>query len=49
MKDVNLETITGNGINHIHVKRRLHMRRGEVCQNSWSRHTNQKSFTLTIH
>ena len=34
-----------NGFNLIRAKQRLHMRRREVCQNSWSRHTNQKLFT----
>ena len=34
-----------NGFNLIHVKQRLHMRRREVCPNSWSRHPNQMLFT----
>ena len=57
MRDVNQETITGtlswykilllNGLNHIRVKRNLHMRRREVYQNSWSRRTDRKLFTQT--
>ena len=43
MRDVNQETITLNGFSLIRVKRRLHMRRREVCQNYWSRRTRQKS------
>ena len=31
------------------VKQRLHTRRKRVCWSSWSRHTNQKSFTPTTH
>ena len=59
MRDVNQETITGtlsvykilplSGFSFFRTKQRLHMRRKEVCQNSWSRHTSQKSFTLTMH
>ena len=33
-----------NGFSLIRVKRRLHMIRREVCENSWSRHTNLKLF-----
>ena len=52
MRDVNLETITGtlswckvlplDEFNLIRVKRSLHMRRRDVCQNSWSRRTDRK-------
>ena len=53
VKNVNHGTITEtlswfkilllNGSSLIRVKRRLHMRRKrEVCENSWSRHTNEK-------
>ena len=36
-----------NGFNLIRAKLRLHMRWGELCQNSWSSHTNQKLFLPT--
>ena len=36
-----------SGFNFIRAKQRLHMRRKEVCQNSWNRHTNQMSLKLT--
>ena len=36
-----------NGFNLILQKRRLHMRRREVCQNSWNHRTNQKLYTQT--
>ena len=52
VKDVNHGTITDtlswykilllNGFSLIRTKRRFHTRRREVCENSWSRHTNQK-------
>ena len=59
MRKVNLETITDtlswykilslSEFSRFRGKQRLHMRRTEVCQNSWNHHTNQKSFTLTTH
>ena len=53
-EEVNLETITDtlswykilllNGFSLTRVKRSLHMRRQEVCQNSWSRRTDRKLY-----
>ena len=59
MTDVNLETITGtlswynflplSGFNLFCAKQRLHMRRKIIYESVWSRHTSQKSCTLTTH
>ena len=50
MRDVNRETykiLLFNGFSLIRMKRSLHVRRKEVCQNSWNRRTDGKLYIQT--